>query len=119
MRDMSLILERWAGWARLGNNNIGYSTIAAGFKSLVVNEAGKNLTCSDDEGLLIDSCMAKLKEKRPDEYQIIVEYYLFNISKRKIAKKLKCDEKLIRIKVSMGEGFLDGCLSWVDHGLNI
>ncbi|MCN7495556.1 antitermination protein Q, partial [Escherichia coli] len=36
------------------------------------------------------------------------------ISKRKLAKASKKDEKLIRIEIQMAEGFIDGCLSMLD-----
>ncbi|MDE1056723.1 antiterminator Q family protein, partial [Escherichia coli] len=57
---------------------------------------------------------ARLKQKRPDEHSLLVAHYLFGISKRKLAKARKKDEKLIRIEIQMAEGFIDGCLSMLD-----
>jgi len=111
MRDISYVLELWAGWARAGDSSINYSSIAAGFKGLLPQTSKMDLTCSDDDGLLIDSCIAQLKKRRPEEYDLLLQFYLCNISKRRIAKKIKCDEKLVRIKIKMAEGFIDGCLS--------
>jgi len=111
MRDISNILELWASWARSGNNGIDYPSIAAGFKGLLPQTSKFCLNCCDDDGLLIDSCIAQLKKRRPEEYDLLLQYYCYNISKRKIAKKIKCDERLVRIKIKMAEGFIDGCLS--------
>lgn len=119
MRDMSQVLERWAGWASTENAGVDYSPIAAGFKGLIVQSSRIRMSCNDDDGLLIDSCVAKLRKKRPDEYNVMVLFYLYGVSKRKIAKQLKCDEKLVRIKIQMAEGFVDGCLSWIDAKLEI
>ncbi|RAL75294.1 phage antitermination Q family protein [Enterobacter hormaechei] len=49
----------------------------------------------------------------------MVAHYLYGISKRKIAKARKKDEKLIRIEIQMAEGFIDGCLSMLDIKLNM
>lgn len=111
MRDISSVLELWAGWARSHNSGVDYSPIAAGFKGLIPQTSRSVVTCCDDDGLLIDSCIAQLKKRRPEEYLILLQFYYLNISKRKIAKKLKRDEKLVRIKIKMAEGFVDGCLS--------
>ncbi|SLO73877.1 antitermination protein from phage origin [Klebsiella variicola] len=55
--------------------------------------------------------MARLRDRKPYEYSLLVAHYLYGISKRKIAKARKKDEKLIRIEIQMAEGFIDGCLS--------
>ncbi|MDM7189871.1 antiterminator Q family protein, partial [Klebsiella pneumoniae] len=45
--------------------------------------------------------------------------YLLGISKRKLAKSLKKDEKVIRIEIQMAEGFVDGCLAMLDLRLDM
>ncbi|WP_343463026.1 antiterminator Q family protein [Pantoea sp.] len=119
MRDMSQVLERWGGWARSDSSGVDYSSIAAGFKGLLPQDSKITLSCSDDDGLVIESCMTRLKLKRPEEHALLVAHYLFRIPKRKIAQKEKCDEKLIRIQVQMAEGFIEGCLSWLDVKLDM
>ncbi|WP_286203865.1 antiterminator Q family protein, partial [Escherichia coli] len=66
------------------------------------------------DALIIEGCLARLKQKRPDEHSLLVAHYLYGISKRKLAKASKKDEKLIRIEIQMAEGFIDGCLSMLD-----
>lgn len=119
MRDMSQVLERWAGWARSESSGVDYSSIAAGFKGLLPQESKLTLSCSDGDGLIIEGCMSRLKSKRPEEHAIIVLHYLFNISKRNLARQAKRDEKLIRIEIQMAEGFLDGCLAMLDVRLDM
>lgn len=118
MRDMSQVLERWAGWAKTESSGIDYSSIAAGFKGLLPQTSKMGPICSDDDGLIIERCLAKLRTKRPAEYNLIVLYYLYGISKRKLALRFRCDEKMIRIKMQMAEGFIDGCLSWLEVKLD-
>ncbi|VFZ12114.1 antitermination protein from phage origin [Klebsiella quasipneumoniae] len=63
--------------------------------------------------------MARLRDKRPYEHSLLVAHYLYGISKRKIAKAQKKDEKIIRIEIQMAEGFIDGCLSILDVKLDL
>lgn len=119
MRDMSQVLERWAGWARSERSGVDYSPIAAGFKGLLPQGSKLTLSCTDDDGLIIESCLAKLRTRRPDEHELIVLHYFYNISKRKLAQRAKCDEKMIRIQVQMAEGFIEGCLAWLDVRLEM
>lgn len=119
MRDMSQVLERWAGWAKSDNSGVDYSPIAAGFKGLLPHASKITLSCSDNDGLIIESCMARLKAKRPDEHTLLVMHYLFGVSKRKLARRAKKDEKLVRIEIQLAEGFIEGCLSMLDVRLDM
>lgn len=116
---MSKVLEGWAQWARTEGNCIDYSPIAAGFKGLVPQNHRTKVSCTDDDGLIIDSCLAKLKNKCPDEYELLVLHYYFRLSKRKLAKNFKRDEKLIRVKVQIAEGFVNGCLCMINARLSM
>lgn len=119
MRDMSKVLEGWAEWARAEKDSISYSSIAAGFKGLIPQNYHIKVPCTDEDGLIIDSCLAKLKNKCPDEYELLVLHYFFRVSKRKLAKNFKRDEKLIRVKVQIAEGFVNGCLCMINARLSM
>lgn len=119
MRDISLVLERWAGWASSDNAGVDYSPIAAGFKGLLPQTGKTRLSCSDDDALVIESCLAQLQKRKPVEHSLLVTHYLYRVSKRSLAKSLRRDEKLIRIEIQMAEGFIDGCLSMLDIRLDM
>lgn len=119
MRDIQMILERWGAWAASDNSGVDYSPIAAGFKGLLPYTSKKRLACSDSDALIIEGCLARLKQKRPYEHSLLVAHYLYRISKRKIAKAHGKDEKLIRIEIQLAEGFIDGCLSMLDLTLDL
>lgn len=118
-RDIQLVLERWSGWAASDNSCVDYSPIAAGFKGLLPQTSKTRLSCTDDDGLIIDSCLARLKKKKPYEYSLLVAHYLYGISKRKIAKARKKDEKNVRIEIQLAEGFIEGCLAILDVELDM
>ena len=111
MRDIQMVLERWGAWAASGNAGVDYSPIAAGFKGLLPSTAKPRPACSDDDGLIIENCLTRLKKKKPDEYSLLVAHYPLRISKRQIARTRKKSEKAIRIEMQIAEGFIDGCLS--------
>ena len=119
MRDIQMVLERWGGWAASDSSGVDYSPIAAGFKGLLPQTSKTRLSCTDDDALIIEGCLAKLQKKKPYEHSLLVAHYLYGVSKRKIAKVRKKDERLIRIEIQMAEGFIDGCLSMLDIHLEM
>lgn len=119
MRDIQMVLERWGGWAASDSSGVDYSPIAAGFKGLLPQTSKTRMSCTDDDALIIESCLTRLKSRKPYEHSLLVAHYLYCISKRKIAKARKKDEKLIRIEIQMAEGFIDGCLSMLDIRLDM
>ncbi|EOD8891552.1 antiterminator Q family protein [Klebsiella pneumoniae] len=118
-RDIQLVLERWGNWSKHRvETEVGYSSIAAGFKGLLP-EGGATVTCTEDDALIIDSCLGRLKQKRPDEYNLLFDHYVKNISKRAIGRRLKLSEGMIRIKFQMAEGFIEGCLAMLGTKLEM
>ena len=118
MRDIQELLSRWGVWAR-ENSGVDFPPIAAGFKGLLPPSGSAKSSCCDDDGLVIDGCVLKLKIRMPEEYEILMQYYVFNKSKRSIAKTHKKDEKTIRISMQLAEGFIDGCLSMLNIKLDM
>lgn len=118
MRDIQKVLELWGGWAASDSSGVDYSSIAAGFKGLLPQTGKSRLSCTDDDALIIEGCLARLKKRKPCEHSLLVAHYLYGISKRKLAKARKKDEKLIRVEIQMAEGFIDGCLSSLDIKLD-
>lgn len=119
MRDIQMLLERWGGWAASDSTGVDYSPIAAGFKGLLPQISKSRLSCTDNDALIIEGCLARLKSRKPYEHSLIVAHYLYGVSKRKMARVRKKDEKLIRIEIQMAEGFIDGCLSTLDITLDM
>jgi len=119
MRDIQMVLERWGGWAASDSSGVDYSPIAAGFKGLLPQTKKSRLSCTDDDALIIEGCLARLQKRKPYEHSLLVAHYLYGIPKRKIAKARKKDEKLIRIEIQMAEGFIDGCLSMLEVKLDM
>ncbi|WP_145568140.1 antiterminator Q family protein [Yersinia mollaretii] len=118
MRDIQLVLARWGVWAKY-SSGLDYSSIAARFKGLLPDNSKSKASCCDDDGLVVDGCISRLKQYRPDEYELIIRHYVLNQSKRAIARQQKRDEKLVRINMQMAEGFIDGCLAMLNIKLEM
>ncbi|WFQ81465.1 antiterminator Q family protein [Xenorhabdus sp. SF857] len=101
MRDIQLVLERWGAWAAADNSDVDWSPIAAGFKGLLPYTSKSRFQCTDDEGIMVDGCVARLKKHRPDEYELVILHYVYGISLRKIAKWRKCSDGTVRKEVML------------------
>lgn len=119
MRNMKYVLECWGGWAASEGAGGDYSSVAAGFKGLLPTEPNQRLSCSDNDGIIIVSCIAKLKKFKPEEYELVVAHYRFNVSLRTIAKRRRCSDGTIRKEVHTAEGFSCGVLCMLDIKLEM
>lgn len=109
MRDIDRILRLWGAWADSDSSGIDYSHIAAGFKGLLPQQKGRE-RCCDDDGLFIDSCVAKLKEHSLFEYKLLICHFVYGASARSMAKYLKCSDRTIREKLSNASYFVLGLI---------
>ncbi|HCM5461788.1 TPA: antitermination protein [Klebsiella aerogenes] len=104
------LLERWGAWAASDNSDVEWSSIAAGFKGLLPYGKKTRVQCNDDEGIMIDGCVARLKKQRFSDYELIVAHFVVGISLRNIAKRKKCSDGTIRKELQMAMGVIEGIL---------
>ena len=111
MRDMYEILDRWGAWAASDNSGADWKPIAAGFKGLLPHAKKTRQQCDDDEGIMIDGCVARLRRYKPEGYELVIAHFVIGISLRTIAKKRKCSDGTIRKELQTAMGFIEGVLS--------
>ena len=111
MRDIKILLERWGGWAAASGHGLGYSSVAAGFRGLVSDRGHQRLTCSDNDGLILDGCISRLMSVNKEQHTILVAHYLYQISLRSIARRRRCADGTIRKQIQTAEGFVNGVLT--------
>ncbi|EEU9128145.1 antitermination protein [Escherichia coli] len=109
-RDMYEVLDRWGAWAAAENSGVDWQPIAAGFKGLLPHGKKSRLQCDDDEGIMIDGCVARLGKYKPEEYELIIAHFVIGVSLRSIAKKRRCSDGTIRKELQTALGFIDGCI---------
>ncbi|MBW4191550.1 antitermination protein [Enterobacter bugandensis] len=110
MRDMYEVMDRWGAWAAADSSGVDWQPIAAGFKGLLPHGKKSRLQCDDDEGIMVDGCVARLKQYKPEEFELIVAHFVIGISLRMIAKRRKCSDGTIRKDLQSALGFIDGLL---------
>ena len=111
MRDMYDVMDRWGAWAAADSSGVDWQPIAAGFKGLLSHGKMSRLQCDDDEGIMIDGCVARLRKYKPEEYELIIAHFVIGISLRTIAKKRKCSDGKIRNELQNALGFIAGVMS--------
>lgn len=114
MREISQMLIYWGAWAASEGSGVDWQPIAAGFKGLIPHGKSLRVQCSDDDGLMIDGCVSRLKKYKPEEYELLIAHYVIGLSLRCIARKRKCSDGTIRKELQTAEGFVYGCLSMMD-----
>ncbi|WP_158784439.1 antiterminator Q family protein [Pantoea sp. BAV 3049] len=114
MRDIKLLLEMWGGWAATERSGVNYSHIAAGFRGLITSSAPRRLICTDNDGIILDSCISRLKLNHPEEHALLVAHYHYRLSLRTIARRRHCADGTIRKQLQMAEGFVEGALSTLE-----
>lgn len=110
MRDMYEVMDRWGAWAAADSSGVDWQPIAAGFKGLLPHGKKSRAQCNDDDGILIDGCVAKLRKHRPEAYELVIAHFVVGISLRTVAKKRKCSDGTVRKELQTALGFLDGML---------
>ncbi|MEN4658723.1 antitermination protein [Pantoea allii] len=119
MRDMSQVLDGWGAWAAAEGSGVDWQPIAAGFKGLIPHGKFSRIQCGDDDGLIIDGCVARLKKYKSEEYELLIAHYVIGISLRSIARKRKCSDGKIRKELQAAEGFIAGCIAMSDVELQM
>lgn len=110
MREMYEIMDRWGAWAASDNSGVDWQPIAAGFKDLLPHGKKTRQQCDDDEGIMIDGCVARLRRCKPEEYELIIAHFVIGVSLRAIAKKRRCSDGKIRGELRSAMGFVEGVL---------
>lgn len=110
-RDMYEVMDRWGAWAAADSSGVDWQPIAAGFKGLLPHGKKSRLQCDDDEGIMIDGCIARLRKFKYDEYELLIAHFVIGISLRTIAKKKKCSDGTVRKDLQTALGFVEGVIS--------
>ncbi len=110
MRDIYGVVDRWGVWAATDNSGVYWQPIAAGFKGLLPYGKHKRLSCCDDDGMIIDSCVLRLKKFDYNEFELIVAHFVMGVSLRAIAKKNKCSDGTVRKRLQNALGFINGVI---------
>lgn len=113
-RDMYEVMDMWGAWAAAENSGVDWSQIAAGFKGLIPHGKKSRTQCNDDDGIMIDGCVGRLKKYKHEEYELVMAHFVLGISLRTIAKRRKCSDGTIRKDMQTALGFLEAVLIMIE-----
>ena len=114
MRDMYEVMDMWGAWAAAESSGVDWQPSAAGFKGLMPHGKISRIHCDDDEGIMLDGCVARLRKYKPEEYELILAHFVIGISLRTIAKRRKLSDGTIRKELQTALGFISGVLSMLE-----
>jgi len=106
--DVRALLKTWAEWQRIGTGqNIGYPKSSAFIHADEGRETGTaNNTNTVAEK--VERAMCILKSISPLLFQCLLCDYLYELTIREAADKLKCSEKTYRLRRKEAEYFIAG-----------
>lgn len=109
-RDIQVVLERWGNWSRckIGTEYRHESSFMTGTPQAL----SYNPTCTDDEAMKVDRAVASLARYDLLGYKLIISYYVYKVSKAKLAKTLKKDRKQVISFINRAEDYVAGALQF-------
>lgn len=117
MTDIYDLLDRWGAWAASDSSGVYWQPVAAGFKGLIPDTRKSRVQTNDDEGIMIDGCVTRLKKRSIEHYELIIAHFVVGVSLRAIARKRKCSDGTIRKELQSALGFIHGVISCLDENL--
>ncbi|EMX9203245.1 hypothetical protein AAH374_001009 [Escherichia coli] len=109
-RRLLLVVEKLTH-EQFNNTLPSLATDCASCKGLLPHGKKSRIQCDDDEGIMVDSCVARLRKYKPDEFELLIVHFVIGISLRTIAKKRKCSDGTIRKDLQSALGFVEGVMS--------
>jgi hypothetical protein len=72
------IMDRWGAWAASDNSGVDWQQLLLGLKVCYLGKKTRQ-QCDDDEGIMIDGCVARLRKYKPEEYEFYGSFYYRNL----------------------------------------
>ena len=110
------LLSQWAKWAKQGGcqpNGFGESPM---FQDVISDVVKPNLLITEEEAMLIDSIIAKLKMRDREMAKALVVFYFSDGNASHVARVLSADagqninRKRADVLVKAGTAWVDACL---------
>lgn len=111
MRDIRKVLQRWGEWAANEENRSAWPPVCATFREVLPGKSSLRPSCSDDDGMIIDTCVSRLHAAGRDaEREVLFAYYVLRLPLRDVADVLETNRMQVRNRLVAGEGFVNGGL---------
>ncbi|EGN1928413.1 antitermination protein [Salmonella enterica] len=119
MRDIQQVLERWGAWCASEGGSVYWQPVAAGFKGVMPHSRRRSIPCCDDDGLVINGAIARLKKKDSYLCSLLELHYINGASTRTIGNNQGISHTLVIKRLLEAEAFIEGCLMALDVKLEM
>lgn len=110
MNNIKTTLEMWGNWARCSTGT-EISHINPTFKEAIAAPSSVLLRIDDQQGMLIDSAVCKLKKYDELAYELIIYHYVYRVSQSKLAKHIGKAQSYVTGLLRIAEAFIAGLMT--------
>ncbi|MBQ0215161.1 antiterminator Q family protein [Proteus vulgaris] len=112
MKNISKILEEWGAW--VANDHIAVYFLNKNKKEIIPEKIKQRKQCSHHKANIINDLMKRLMKYNTEDYQLLINYYVFGKTFIELAKHEKCSDTYIGKKLKKAEGLIEGMLIFSD-----
>lgn len=106
MENISKILEEWGSWVANDQNALNQLNN----KEFIPERIKLRKKCTHYNANIINKLMGKLMMHNKEDYQLLINYYVFGKTFVQLAKYDQCSDTYIGKKLKKAEGIIEGML---------
>lgn len=106
MENISKTLEAWGTWVANDQNAIN----SLNNKEIIPRRIKLRKKCTHHNANIINDLMKRLMAHNKEDYQLLINYYVFGKTFIQLAKYDQCSDTYIGKKLKKAEGMIEGML---------
>ncbi len=106
MENISKTLEAWGSWVANDQNAINLLNN----KEIIPERIKLRKKCTHHNANIINDLMKRLMAHNKEDYQLLINYYVFGKTFIQLAKYDQCSDTYIGKKLKKAEGMIEGML---------
>lgn len=108
MEKVSKILQQWGSW--MVSNNEKIQCDIEKYKYIIPERIKSRANSSEEQVLLVTELMSNLLKNNKEDYELLINYYIFGKTFIQLAKIHQCSDTYIGKKLKKAEGIVEGML---------
>ncbi|WP_226893914.1 MULTISPECIES: antiterminator Q family protein [Gammaproteobacteria] len=108
MENISKVLAGWGSW--IADNQEIVNLLSGNKRDVIPERIRLRKKCCHHKAIIINELMSILREHSREEYQLLIDYYVFGKTFIQLAKYESCSDTYIGKKIKKAEGIVEGML---------
>ncbi|HEK2896855.1 TPA: antitermination protein [Proteus mirabilis] len=108
MENISKTLEEWGSW--VANDQDAINLLNNNKKEVIPERIKIRRKCTHHNANIINDLMKRLMVHNKEDYQLLINYYVFGKTFIQLAKYDRCSDTYIGKKLKKAEGIIEGML---------